>query len=1047
MKIKFKEQAFQQQAIKSVINLFNGQDKKDYTTTYENYDIQTTFLPNEIVLNNINISSQKMIENMQRVQKSNMLVTTKTLENNTFCIEMETGTGKTYTYTKTIFELNKKYGFKKFIIVVPSIAIKQGVFKSFQIMEDELKLYNENYNVFIYNSNKLNQVKNFATSNNIEIMIINIDAFKKDENIINQANDKLSKVPIEYINQTNPIVIIDEPQSVDNTEKSKDAIQSLNPLAILKYSATHREKTNLIYRLTPVDAFQMGIVKQISVSSVSSSQDFNTPYIKLLEVSMDNGATGGVNFKAKLEIDILKNGRITRTKKILKQNDNLEIITNRPEYYGYIITNIDCTENNEHIEFANTEVLSLGKVIGDIDEDLIKREQIKRTIEEHFEKELIYTNKGIKILSLFFIDKVDKYRLDDNEKGIYARMFEECYEELINLPKYQPLKEKFTQPIEKIHDGYFSKDKKGKLKNTKGDSNDDDNTYKTIMQDKEYLLSFECPLRFIFSHSALKEGWDNPNVFQVCTLIEQKSKFSARQKIGRGLRLCVNQDGERIEDRNINILHIIANESFEDFAKNLQKEIEEETGLKFGSLDMTSFIGMTYEQTVIEQVNIKNEDAKELINHFKNVDYIDDNGNIDVQKIKNDIEDDFFNIPEKFENVKKEVENIFTQQKIENINTEVLTNITYEKIIKEEKIITEEDAREICQSFYDNKYLDKKGQVTTTLKIDLETGNLKLPERFQNAKNDIQNIVLKSAIKLPINNANKQVLVKLKKQVLISPEFLELWEKIKYKTKYRFKLDEENYKKECIKKLIEMPKINKVRIETKNVDIDITKDGVYSEEKYEKFTNIEKIFKPTMQDIKNIAIKSKNHINLILETLKESGRFNEIFNDPKKFSEQVIEVFKEVQSKTIIDGIYYIKNEEEEYYVQEVFDTTDIIAYLDKNALKIENEKTPYDYIVYDSEGIEKSFAKALDNDPNVKMFFKFPSKFKIDTPIGSYNPDWAVYKQENNSEKLYFVIETKGSMNSYDLRIRENLKIQCGKKHFEALETNAIFKVSDKWI
>ena len=248
-------------------------------------------------------------------------------------------------------------------------------------------------------------------------------------------------------------------------------------------------------------------------------------------------------------------------------------------------------------------------------------------------------------------------------------------------------------------------------------------------------------------------------------------------------------------------------------------------------------------------------------------------------------------------------------------------------------------------------------------------------------------------------------------------------------------------------KVIEMPKINKVRIETKNVDIDITKDGVYSEEKYEKFTNIEKIFKPTMQDIKNIAIKSKNHINLILETLKESGRFNEIFNDPKKFSEQVIEVFKEVQSKTIIDGIYYIKNEEEEYYVQEVFDTTDIIAYLDKNALKIENEKTPYDYIVYDSEGIEKSFAKALDNDPNVKMFFKFPSKFKIDTPIGSYNPDWAVYKQENNSEKLYFVIETKGSMNSYDLRIRENLKIQCGKKHFEALETNAIFKVSDKWI
>ncbi len=593
---------------------------------------------------------------MQRVQKQNMLSITDETQNNTFCIKMETGTGKTYTYTKTIFELNKKYGFKKFIIVVPSIAIKQGVFKSFEIMGDELKKYNENYNIFIYNSSKLNQVKNFATSNNIEIMIINIDAFKKDENIINQDSDRLTKTPIEYIRQTNPIVIIDEPQSVDNTEKSKDAINSLNPLAILKYSATHREKINLIYRLTPVDAFQMGIVKGISVASINSSQDFNTPYLKLLDVSMDNGATGGVNFKTKLEVDILKDGKITRTKKTLKQNSNLEKITNRLEYNGYIITNIDCTENNEHIEFANTQTLSLGKSIGDIDDDLIKKEQIKRTIEKHFDKELIYTNLGIKVLSLFFIDRVDKYRLDDDEKGLYAKMFEECYTELINLPKYKILKEKFSQPVEKVHNGYFSKDKKGKFKNTKGESNEDDNTYKTIMQDKEYLLSFECPLRFIFSHSALKEGWDNPNVFQVCTLIEQKSKFSARQKIGRGLRLCVNQEGERIEDKDINILHIIANESFEEFASKLQKEIEEETGLKFGSLDITSFVGLKYEQTIIEQVNIKNEEAKEIITHFEKVGYIDDKGKVNIEKIKNDIEDDFLNIPTKFENIKLEVE-------------------------------------------------------------------------------------------------------------------------------------------------------------------------------------------------------------------------------------------------------------------------------------------------------------------------------------------------------------------------------------------------------
>ena len=1048
MKIKFKEQAFQKQAIQSVVNLFNGQTKQDYITTYDNNDTQMTLIANDISLNYINIPNEKIVENMQRVQKQNMLQTTNYTQNNTFCIEMETGTGKTYTYTKTIFELNKKYSFKKFIIVVPSIAIKQGVFKSFQMMEDELKKYNVNYNVFIYDSSKLNQVKSFATSDNIEIMIINIDAFKKDENIINQDNDKLARTPIEYIKQTNPIVIIDEPQSVDNTEKSKDAINSLNPLAILKYSATHREKINLIYRLTPVDAFQMGIVKGISVSSVFSSQDFNTPYLKLLEVSMDNGVTGGINFKAKVELDILKAGKITRTKKILKQNDDLELITNRPEYNGYIITNIDCTENNEHIEFANAETLKLGKAIGDIDEDLIKKEQIKRTIEQHLEKELIYTDLGIKILSLFFIDKVDKYRLDEGEKGIYAKIFEECYTELINLPKYEILKEKFNQSIEKIHDGYFSKDKKGKLKNTKGESNEDENTYKTIMQDKEYLLSFECPLRFIFSHSALKEGWDNPNVFQVCTLIDQKSKFSARQKIGRGLRLCVNQDGERIEDKHINILHIIANESFEDFAKNLQKEIEEETGLKFGSLDITSFIGITYEQTVIEQVNIKNEDANEILNHFEKVGYIDNKGNVDTEKIKNDIEDDFFNIPEKFENVKKEVETIFTQQKIENIDTKVLTNISYEKITKEEKTITEDDAREIYNAFKDNKYIDNKGQVTSTLKQDLETGNLKLPERFENVKNNISNVVLKSTMKLPINNANKQVVVKLNKQVLVSPDFLELWEKIKYKTKYRFKLDEQSYKKECIEKIKEMPTIYKVRIVTKNADINVEKQGVYSEEKYETHTNVEyKQFNPTLQDIRKIAIQSKTNLKTVLEVLYESGRLNEIYNDPIKFIEQVTDIFKEVQAKTVIDGIYYIKNENEEYYIQEVFDTSEIIAYLDKNALKPQNNKTPYDYVVYDSETVEKSFAKALDNDPSVKMFFKFPSRFKIDTPIGSYNPDWAVYKQEDDTEKLYFVIETKGSTNKYDLRVKENLKIKCGKKHFEALHTNIDFEVSNKWI
>ena len=1044
MKIKFKEQEFQKKAIKSVINLFKGQDKQDYREIYENDDMQMNFISNEISFNHISISNKQILKNLNIVQDKNGLIDEKNTEEKTFCIEMETGTGKTFIYTKTIFELNKNYGFKKFIIVVPSIAIKQGVFKSFQIMKDELKKYNENYNVFIYDSSKLEQVRRFAISNNIEIMIINIDAFKKDENIINQENDRLSRPPIEYIQKTNPIVIIDEPQSVDNTEKSKKAINSLNPAAIFKYSATHREKVNLVYSLNSVQAFQKGIVKQIIVASVYSPENFNTPYIKLLKVDMDNGKTGGINFRATLELDILeKNGKIKRTKKILKQNDDLKQITGREEYDGYIITNIDCEENNKHIEFNNTKILYEGKAIGDIDEDLIKKEQIRRTIKEHLEKEKEHTDKGIKVLSLFFIDRVDKYRLDDGGKGIYAKMFEECYNELINKDRYKILKEKFNYPIEKIHNGYFSKDKKGNLKNTKGDSSMDDNTYKTIMQDKEYLLSFECPLRFIFSHSALKEGWDNPNVFQVCTLIDQKSKFSARQKIGRGLRLCVNQNGERVEDKNINILHIIANESFEDFAKNLQKEIEDETGIKFGTVEMIMFKGISYEVSVIKQENIKENEAEELNAYLKNEGYIDENGNINLKKAK---EDNFFNIPEKFECIEKELKKLFIEQKIEKIDIEVLKKVTYEKTIKDIITTTTEDARKIFEHFKDINYINDQSQITTTMKNDIDNNILKLPKEYRPAKDAIIKKLEDIKLLINIKDANDKVTVKLNKLVFSEDKFKGLWERIKYKTEYEIKLDEKAYKEECIKRLRKMPKIDKIAIEIKMANINIEKARITSEELQEKrdSTKIEyKKYNVTLEHIKKIAIKTRTLPKLVLDILVESGKLNEIYNDPKRFSEQVIDVFKNVQAKVIINNIKY-KTNNKEYSIIEVFNKDEIIVY--KNALKLQNNKSPYDYVIYDSKTVEKPFAKKLDEDDKVKMFFKLPSSFKIDTPIGSYNPDWAIYREEDNKEKLYFVIETKGSIDEDDLRGKEDMKIKCGKAHFKALQTNVEFSVKNKY-
>ena len=608
MKLKFKQQDFQTDAVNAVCGLFDGQQRQTSTFSMEQSGGQMELFASVGVSNALSIEEGHMLENMRAVQRKNRLPQTDDLQGRQFSIEMETGTGKTYVYTKTIYELNRLYGFTKFIVVVPSVAIREGVYKSLQTTQEHFAALYDNAlcRYFIYNSAKLSDVRQFATSANIEIMIINIDAFRKAENVINQQQDRLNgDAAISYIQAARPIVIIDEPQSVDNTQKAKEAIASLNPLCVFRYSATHREKVNLLYRLTPVDAYQMGLVKQICVSSNQAAGGFNRPYVKLLSVSHEDG------FKARLEIDVAgKDGKVSRKTVTVKPGTDLyKLSGSRSLYEGYSVSGIDCTPGMEQIELSNTDVVRLGRAIGDIDENLIKRMQIRRTIEAHLDKELRYTEKGIKVLSLFFIDEVKKYREADGGKGIYAQMFEELYTELIGLPKYAPLRERFTINASRVHDGYFSQDKKGNYKNTRGDTLDDYSTYNTIMKDKEWLLSFDCPLRFIFSHSALKEGWDNPNVFQVCTLIEQKSTLTARQKIGRGLRLCVNQDGERIEDRNINLLHVMANESFAEFADTLQKEIEAETGVRFGVLQLDLFSGMAFDETRTEETPLTEQQA------------------------------------------------------------------------------------------------------------------------------------------------------------------------------------------------------------------------------------------------------------------------------------------------------------------------------------------------------------------------------------------------------------------------------------------------------
>ena len=606
MKIQFEPNLeYQQEAVRAVTDIFDGQEICQSNFSVPSFDTKG-LMKSETELgigNKLHLLDDEILENLNKIQLRNGLEQSKKLKSKDFTIEMETGTGKTYVYLKTIFELNRLYGFTKFIIVVPSIAIKEGVNKSLNITQEHFKAMYQNtpYDYFTYNSANLEQVRSFATNDYIQIMIINIDAFRRSfsdpsketkANIIHRVNDRLSGLkPIEFIQSTNPIVIIDEPQSVDTTPKSKEAIESLNPLCTIRYSATHKQKHHMVYKLDPVDAYEKQLVKQIEVAEFKIENSNNQAYIKL--ISVDNKKSP---IKAKVEIDVIKKGVVSRKKITVKQGDDLfEKSGGRDIYSGYIINDIYCGEGNEYIDFtSNSDFVELGKSIGGVDEDEIKRLQIRKTIEEHLEKELRLRNRGIKVLSLFFIDKVANYRWYDSDgnaqKGKYALMFEQEYEALIKKPKYRTLFSNVdtTSSVEEVHNGYFSIDK-GKLKDTSGKTKADEDTYSLIMKDKEKLLSLETKLKFIFSHSALREGWDNPNVFQICTLNESNSTIKKRQEIGRGLRLCVNQEGKRVFGFDINTLTVMANESYEEFAKKLQKEIEDDTGVKFGLLEEHSF--------------------------------------------------------------------------------------------------------------------------------------------------------------------------------------------------------------------------------------------------------------------------------------------------------------------------------------------------------------------------------------------------------------------------------------------------------------------------
>ncbi|KYN78943.1 type III restriction endonuclease subunit R [Clostridium sporogenes] len=979
MKLKFNPDLdYQKESISSIVNIFKGQTPAQANFTVsalmDKSGTEGKLITNTGIGNKLELYEEDILKNVRDIQLKNGLKPS-TLDdlcknNFKFTVEMETGTGKTYVYLRTIFELNAKYGFTKFVIVIPSVAIKEGVVKSIDIMTEHFKgIYNNViFKAYEYKSQKLDIIRDFAISDNIRIMVMTIQSFNKDSNVINIDNEKTNGVkPIEFIKETNPIVIIDEPQSSASTEKAMDAIDSLNPLCTVGYSATHKHKHNLMFRLDAVDAYERQLVKQIEVASIISKDNNNAAYVKLISVNNKKSP-----IKAKLEIDIWddKKGTIVRKSKEYKVEDDLYELSGRRDIYkGYQITEINAKEGDEYVSFVGYEPIRLGEVRGEIDDDIIKRTQIRKTIEEHLNKELKLKKEGIKVLSLFFIDKVANYRTIDKEgnpqKGKYALWFEEEYKKAIQNPKYKTLFNDvdIETGAEKVHNGYFAQDKKGKLKDTKGNTLADEDAYSLIMEDKEKLLSFDTKLKFIFSHSALKEGWDNPNVFQICTLNETKSESKKRQEIGRGLRLAVNQQGERVYGFSVNTLTIMANESYEDFARKLQNEYEEDEGIRFGIVEKHNFANIIVakdgENTYLEQ-----EASEKIFNHLKEM-----------------------------------------------------------------------------------KYIDNKGKVTDKLKKALKEQNVDIPEEFKEVQDQIITNLKKIAGNLNVKNADDKKFIKLNKRVkddeIFKAEFKELWDRIKYKTTYSVHFDSNDLINKCAEEIKNNLIVSKAKLIYSKAKLDTNKSGTIAEENNRYSMGIEEgnFLLP------DIITFLQNQTNLTRRTLvsilKKSQRLEDFKKNPQKFMDEVASIIKRKMRLMIVDGIKYEKIGEEAYYAQELFETEELSGYLSKNML--ESDKSVYEYVIYDSDK-EAEFANKFEKNESVKLYIKLPDWFKIETPLGTYNPDWAVLIEKDNTEKLYFVVETKGSILSEDLREKEIKKIECGEKHFAVLGNNTRFEKTDSF-
>lgn len=990
MKLHFEPNLdYQLQAIEAVCGLFHGQEtcRTEFTVTRDVASGQFSLLESDLGIGNrLTLLDDELLSNLHSIQLRHGLAPSPSLTSGDFTVEMETGTGKTYVYLRTVFELNKRYGFTKFVVVVPSVAIKEGVYHTIETAAEHLKgIYaGAPFDFFIYDSAKLGQVRNFATSPQIQIMVMTVGAInkfgdeqqaqteegdeaarrEKSKNVMYRASEKTGgEKPIDLIRATRPILIVDEPQSVEGglDGKGKKAMERMNPLCNLRYSATPKEAHHMVFKLDAVDAYERKLVKQIEVAAASVEGGYNKAYVRFISpVSRGKSVVG-----AKVELDIATAHGVARQTVTVAPLDKLEEVTKREIYRDHIIgQDIRDARDDKFMELrypGGEEYLRPGQAYGDVEPLAVQRQMIHRTIKEHLDKEKRLRPQGIKVLSLFFIDAVEKYRKYDAEgnrvNGDYARIFEEEYRRLARHPDYQSLFEEvdLATSAAEVHDGYFSIDKKKVgnktvevFKDTKGTTQADDETYSLIMRDKEKLLSFDTPLKFIFSHSALREGWDNPNVFQICALREMASEQQRRQTIGRGLRLCVNQNGERLRGFEINTLTVIATESYEQFAEKLQKEIEDETGIRFGVVEAHQFAGITTTGADGQPAPLGFDQSKVLWEHLKSA------GLVNAQ-----------------------------------------------------------------------------GRVQDALRTALKEGTLTLPEPFATQLPQVKEILRKLTGRLEIKNADERKQVRSRQAVLQGADFKALWDRIKHKTTYRVQFDNEALLATCIKALADAPPIAKTRLQWRKADLAIGRSGVDARETATSAPvtidegDIE--LPDILTDLQDKTQLTRRSIHRILVA---SGRLGDFRRNPQQFIELAAALINRAKRMALVDGIKYQRIGTEEYYAQQLFETEELSGYLKS---MIDAKKSVHEQVIYQSD-TERTFAEDLEKNEAIKVYAKLPGWFRVPTPLGPYNPDWAVLVEKDGAKRVYFVVETKSSLFTDDLRDKESAKIECGQAHFRTL-------------